>query len=127
LYISFFSLCFFAFLPPLIIKKSQCEISTPHQSHNQIKIAHQVPTNALPTPNKTQNINPKYTKIMKTITSNFTQNPVIIQFRYAGYHQDRIEFALLLSRHRIPYQQAIDAYRFGNSIRQKHIKYGIAL
>ena len=64
---------------------------------------------------------------MKTKSQNATQNPVIIEFRYAGYYQNRAEFSRLLLRHRIKYQDAIDAYRFGAKIRQNRIKCGIAL
>jgi hypothetical protein len=61
---------------------------------------------------------------MNEKSQNITQDPVIIQLRYSGYYQDRAEFSRLLKCHRIAYQVAIDAYRFGSKVRQNRIKCG---
>jgi hypothetical protein len=70
------------------------------------------------------NFNTKTSKIMEQKPQNITQDPVIIQFRYSGYYQDRAEFSRLLKHNRIPYQTAIDAYRFGGKVRENRIKCG---
>jgi hypothetical protein len=64
---------------------------------------------------------------MEQKTQNITLDPIIIQFRYSGYYQDRAEFRRLLKLHRIAYQAAIDAYRFGGRVRENRIKCGFDL
>jgi hypothetical protein len=64
---------------------------------------------------------------MNENSQTYTQDPVIIQFRYAGYYQDRAEFRRLLKVHRIQYQLAINAFRFGAKVRQNRIKCGFDL
>ncbi len=58
---------------------------------------------------------------------NFTQDPVIIQFRYAGYYQNKAEFDRLYARHRIDYDTAFNAYMFGRQVRKNRIKCGVEL
>jgi hypothetical protein len=113
LYISFFSPCFFVVFRPFAVnnKNRNFEVSAPHPSYSQIK----------------SKFNTKISKIMNELPKNYTQDPVIIQFRYSGYYQDRAEFSQLLKRHRIKYQDAIDAYRFGAKVRQNRLKCGFPL
>ena len=73
------------------------------------------------------NYSHKTSKIMNPNSQNITQDPIIIQFRYSGFYQNRAEFSRLLQRHRTPYQIAIDAFRFGAKVRQNRIKCGFAI
>lgn len=64
---------------------------------------------------------------MNTKNQNITQDPVIIQFRYAGYYQDKAKFDQLYARHRIDYDKAFNAYMFGRKIRKNRIDCGVEL
>ena len=64
---------------------------------------------------------------MNTNSKNITQDPVIIQFRYSGYYQNKAEFDRLFAHHHIAYDVAFDAFMFGKKVRQNRIRCGFPL